>query len=307
MISIYNSNSLKGIAIVMIILCHIVGVFGVRYATPLGGIGVSIFLFISGYGLNESYKKNGLNNFISKRVKKVLIPYWIIVIIDEFINRNSISVLLKEVVLLKTPNFMWFIQYIVTLYLLFYLINKFIEGYLKYGIWCLIGIVIFIFGNSLWAEQAFIFFLGIVYSNENVKLANVKNKFKIGLMLLIIGIIALVLKQTSFIREANVYIYNLVELIIKNCSCLGIIIIYDYLYKNMLKLNRGLNIIGTYSYELYLVHAIAFFILKNAVGVEALIKFVFITILGAVMLKKIVIIIEKSMTIKSMEVEHEKA
>ena len=122
MISIYNSNSLKGIAIVMIILCHIVGVFGVRYATPLGGIGVSIFLFISGYGLNESYKKNGLNNFISKRVKKVLIPYWIIVIIDEFINRNSISVLLKEVVLLKTPNFMWFIQYIVTLYLLFYLL-----------------------------------------------------------------------------------------------------------------------------------------------------------------------------------------
>ena len=34
-----------------------------RIFTPLGGIGVAMFLILSGYGLNESFKKNGLDGF----------------------------------------------------------------------------------------------------------------------------------------------------------------------------------------------------------------------------------------------------
>ena len=54
------SNSYKGLAILIIILCHAAGKFGQGHFvlfTPLGGIGVAIFLLLSAYGLNESWNK----------------------------------------------------------------------------------------------------------------------------------------------------------------------------------------------------------------------------------------------------------
>lgn len=50
----------KGLAILSVILCHAAGTFGQgRFVlfTPLGGIGVAIFLLLSAYGLNESWNK----------------------------------------------------------------------------------------------------------------------------------------------------------------------------------------------------------------------------------------------------------
>ena len=49
---------LKGIAIVLVITCHMMGNSGVAWFTPLGGIGVAIFLFCSGYGVYYSLYKN---------------------------------------------------------------------------------------------------------------------------------------------------------------------------------------------------------------------------------------------------------
>ena len=47
MITVNNSIILKAIGILMVIFCHIVGVFGIRYATPLGGIwGIDILIYI---------------------------------------------------------------------------------------------------------------------------------------------------------------------------------------------------------------------------------------------------------------------
>lgn len=47
----------KGVAILLVILCHAMGTFGhgITLFTPLGGIGVSVFLLLSAYGLNESW------------------------------------------------------------------------------------------------------------------------------------------------------------------------------------------------------------------------------------------------------------
>lgn len=47
----------------MVILMHSSCNFGLRIFTPLGGIGVALFLILSGYGLTESYKKKGLHFF----------------------------------------------------------------------------------------------------------------------------------------------------------------------------------------------------------------------------------------------------
>lgn len=55
----------KGLAILLVILCHAAGTFGQGkfvLFTPLGGIGVAIFLLLSGYGLNESWNNLAKND-----------------------------------------------------------------------------------------------------------------------------------------------------------------------------------------------------------------------------------------------------
>lgn len=56
-----NTKVMKGVAILAVMLCHLMGKFGggTTLFTPLGGIGVSIFLMLSAYGLNESYIGGG--------------------------------------------------------------------------------------------------------------------------------------------------------------------------------------------------------------------------------------------------------
>lgn len=296
MLTINDTRILKAVGILMVIFCHVVALFGIRYATPLGGIGVSIFLFVSGYGLNESYKKNGLNKFFRKRFCAVVIPYLIIVLIDAVLNKSNIMNLFKNIILVTTPKFMWFIQFIVVIYLCFYIINKLFDyNKNKYIAWIIIGGIIFYFGNGLWAEQAIIFFIGIIYSDkvEYIEKMDRRNKIVVSIALLILGGIALISKQTTMIRNSSENIYYFIELILKNGTALGIVffVANDTLIIKYFK--KILCLIGNISYELYLIHAIAFFVLRNNVGVIGLIEFIFITVIGAIIFNKLLIYVNK--------------
>ena len=68
---------LKGIAILLVAICHLGGEF-TRWATPLGGIGVAVFLILSAYGLEKSYQRSELHHYWRKRLLAVWIPYMII-------------------------------------------------------------------------------------------------------------------------------------------------------------------------------------------------------------------------------------
>ena len=76
---------LKGYSIVIIAIHHFclnISNPGILFVfTKIGYLGVSVFLFLSGYGIAKSFQKKGLNNFIAKRLKKVYIPFVIINII----------------------------------------------------------------------------------------------------------------------------------------------------------------------------------------------------------------------------------
>ena len=65
-----NTKVMKGVAILAVMLCHLMGKFGggTTLFTPLGGIGVSIFLMLSAYGLNESFIGGGGINSGGKNV-----------------------------------------------------------------------------------------------------------------------------------------------------------------------------------------------------------------------------------------------
>lgn len=81
------SEYIRGIAIAAVVLEHILcGVFGVisgHLASIFGIGGVTIFLLLSGYGLYQSYCKNGLQGktFWNKKMQKVFIPYAVITVV----------------------------------------------------------------------------------------------------------------------------------------------------------------------------------------------------------------------------------
>ncbi len=82
------TTELKGLAILMIVLSHI-GYFLVtdnRFLWPLSimaGVGVNLFLFLSGYGLTASQIQKNLNvgQFYKKRLLKIFTPFWLSLIV----------------------------------------------------------------------------------------------------------------------------------------------------------------------------------------------------------------------------------
>lgn len=80
-----RSAELKGVAILTVIFAHI-GYYlttDTSFLSPLSisaGVGVNVFLFLSGYGLTHSALQHhdGILGFYKKRLSKIFIPLWII-------------------------------------------------------------------------------------------------------------------------------------------------------------------------------------------------------------------------------------
>ncbi len=97
------TNQLKGFSILAIIFSHI-GYFlspDPRFLYPysiLAGVGVNLFLFLSGFGLSLSHQKYPLSPlvFYKKRLSKLFIPMWTVVTIfliaDFFLLHRGYSV-----------------------------------------------------------------------------------------------------------------------------------------------------------------------------------------------------------------------
>ncbi len=86
-LSLSVTQELKGFAILAIIFAHIgyVLVTDNRFLFPisvLAGVGVSLFLFLSGYGLTKSAlkKKESILQFYKRKSVGLFIPFWIILI-----------------------------------------------------------------------------------------------------------------------------------------------------------------------------------------------------------------------------------
>lgn len=279
--SFYHTGIAKGIAVFMILISHIGDKSGYRFFTPLGGIGVSIFIICSGYGLYKSYLKNGLTNYFRKRFVKLLIPYWIVFIGYSIFNFQDFITLVKGFTLIEVPSIFWYVQYIVIMYIAFYIIFRFFNN-LAIGAFFIFSIILFIVNrNLLLGEQSFAFVMGLLLAKINIS----SNKIKIGLVgasMIILGGVNLVLKQTSFIREFNYLIMNLNGVFLKSITALGIIL----LIYSTLKI-RELNIFtvaGKYSYEIYLVQISLVEMLVGNFTLINIFAFIALTLIGTLTL-----------------------
>ena len=284
---------MRGVAILLVLLCHMAGTFfdgRVVYFTPLGGIGVAIFLMLSAYGLNESYIKHGLTNWWRKRLIAVWIPYFIIECSFYWtFHEWNFWDFFKDITLIK-PLYQngWYLNYLAVCYIMFYLIMSNSLTRKHKIVFCgVLSIVSFFVLSPIRAEQSFSFLAGVIFSEKKEKLK--KLNWKTGSILIIFSVVFLVLKQTSVIRNAPQLIFNLVQVMIKLPCGIGVCGWINSINKKMnLKL---LDLVGKISYELYLVHG--YVLGMVSINVRGAFIFVLISTIVTIIFYYVVKIIKK--------------
>lgn len=277
-LALQQTNELKGVAILMVLFGHI-GYFLAsdnRFLWPLSvnsGVGVNIFLFLSGYGLTASLVKHKttLLRFYKKRFLNIYPAMWIVIgifiwldffvlrriytfesIIQNFLGFFPNADLAKD---LNSP--LWYFTFIASYYLLLPLI--FVRKYPG-----LTGIALILIGYlvtrlalpvnkdvlKLYQTHYLAFPLGILFYQAVTLLP--LNKVKIGfskyfryLLLLIFLLIAGYLSIHSNVGQ-GIYKEQLTSL------CIVLSVVVAVVMKD--HESRFLTFIGMYSYEIYLIH-----------------------------------------------------
>ena len=246
------TTSMKGVAIIMIMLSHCTSYWGVYY-TPFGSIGVSMFLLLSGYGLNESYKHHGLKNFWSRRLLRVMIPFVIAIALVTLFLERSLMWFLGNVILIYP--YYWFIAFIIYCYIAFWIVSKMFKNEWRWMMLLVLGIPCFIFVNS---NQAFAFTIGVLLSEYKNKIETINDSKpralpKTGGILIILSIMLIAIKQCDIVRNGSLAsLLPYIDLCISTFCSLGIILVFcinDHFHNN-----KFLYFTGVIAYELYLVH-----------------------------------------------------
>lgn len=273
---LFLTNELKGFAMLSIIFSHI-GYFLVtdhKFLFPLSilaGVGVNLFLFLSGFGLTYSSLKNsqGIISFYKKRLEKLLVPFWIIVgiffLTDFFLLSKSYSIgyivqsflgfFPRADLFLDIDSPLWYFTAIFFYYLIYPLIFikrfPFISALLIYILSLeLLNINLPINPDviKIYKVHTIAFPLGIIAANLFFKFPQVENlgKMKIKwLFLPILGAAFLYFSIHSGVGEKPV-VEQSISVIILIC------ILLIFILKNTKFI--FLEIFGLYSYEIYLIH-----------------------------------------------------
>ena len=292
-----NTKILKGVAIILMLYHHLFafpnrilinrtikyiplinfGIFNSAYILGMfGKICVSIFIFLSGYGLYESFKtKKCYYNTILNKIKNLYIKYWkiffVVIPISIILKTDGIVINVKELFNNLTAFKIsycgeWgFISFYVILLLLFPILKKIIDKYnfkliTYFTLITLLNVVVFVirsdwiinFYSSIIKDnyQAFeylpTFLMGIISSKFNILnyIKNIKDRLYIYNILCI------------FLMLFIIYMRILFGIVIDFVLTFVFILIITYLLNNENSLiNKTLIKLGNESMNIWLIHS----------------------------------------------------
>ncbi|MEH7115452.1 acyltransferase [Neobacillus niacini] len=278
-ISISVTTQLKGLAILLVIVGHMIqrGILEIPYLIWGGQLGVTIFIILSGYGITKSYMHNGLDNFFFKRFDKVIFPYFLVtllwVIIDIFIFEkefNQFDIILALIGLdlnrAIDPS-MWYITYSVLWYGMFFLVFSLpIKNSIKITILIYFSYIILFhypqleFLNAMsyqFGLYAFMFPMGIFLGLYYDKLVDKCKKNSAIYILISVSSLCLLYYFSTItpgIKDLPPYKYH-INNIFWGIGIIGLLVTVGYFgFKSKI-----LTVIGNYSYELYLFEFVFLF------------------------------------------------
>jgi len=269
-----STKGLKGILAIGIILHHLsqeatTGDVFTNFAY-MGSYIVSMFFFLSGYGLyvQNSKSKTYLDNFFRKRLLKILVPFisiWMIYLIYRIgVNKESINFdyFIKLFTVGKTVIYNgWFIDVIILIYIFFYLSFKFVENkrvaIIINSIFIIIYIIIAIklHYSFWWYNSVLTFILGLVWAKNKDKIDEIidNNLFTIMIsttfLMFVFHNYDIVLIKLGLTSS---YMYALAA----NMDNLIFTLYFTLLVKNINFENKYLLALGGISFELYMIHGL---------------------------------------------------
>jgi len=299
-------KALMGLSILLIIIFHSgINIKSLSIIKSFGYIGVDIFMFLSGIGIYYSLKKNNdYIQFYKKRFKRIFPSYIPILIvacvlwyIADFVNVSTLffeicgNIFMVGFFSGLSHQFNWYVQAICWFYLIspiiFYLLNRFNRRNLfNIGLvilLCLVGV--FFIGNiTLMAFSRIpIFVIGMMLANycenkEIKKIAFIKGILFANTLLGFILLTVCYLYYRRYLWSHGLWWYPLI--LITPGLTLLVSKIFEFLNKRKISnyVIKVLELIGSFSFELYLLDILVFEFIRKKELVNNNLLWIFIDI-----------------------------
>lgn len=265
-----TSLTLKGFFSILVIICHIRGEIDTlngtligKVVTQFGYLSVSIFFFLSGYGLWMRSKEdsNYLTSFLKKRVLSLYMQYVLLIFFYTALflvwnKKFDITIFAQSFLFGKTVvPYGWYFQAITVFYLIFYLSCRFLNKKdpivgIAFGL-CLY--VLFCFSWKLtttWYETSFAFLTGVVIAEYEgkVKYLSLKQIIKRSFQLFILTVITIILGTNKSLGNVAI-LFKMSSAVFFCLIVYYAAIIYSKFENNIVA--SSLRKLGTLSLEVY--------------------------------------------------------
>jgi len=274
-----QTDQIKGLAVLLVVTGHLwVHVSEVQAVPVLGDYAVSIFLLFSGFGLTTSLRNKPLTikHFFTRRLTRVMIPYWIITILILILDHSLLGRTYSSTDIFNTflgLNFskpvlqLDYVRWFITLLLIFYFIF-FVSNYFFSGIKALFSIVVFTvllfvlrifeFLPFGYPYQIIVFPVGCLIAHYYEELRRTLEVFMSKWIpsLLLFGLFIAFSITALFIDKPGVFFELSHDLIINiNAVFFAFLLIILFYYLGLTGyFSRFLSFCGIVSYEVYLLH-----------------------------------------------------
>lgn len=285
-----SSTVMKGLAIIAVIISHLPRVinfpsFIKSMLHPLGYLGVAVFLCLSGYGCAMSIIRGGgqsrLKHFWKKRLNKIMPELAIAVIVTAVIKTLFLGqgwplweVLLNAFGLSSTiGRVTWYITYILLCYFLLSIIGV-MQSRNTVVLYAISSCLVLLFtiqfdipslGTDMWGINAFSFQIGVLWAQYNDRICEYLDKQSVRNYIRYLNILVFCFLGLFFFcyfvlgNPTDRYLHNTLKSTIAglfSVGCLYCSFILTKYWNRFSNLKRYLRIVGSYSYELFLVHGI---------------------------------------------------
>ena len=272
-LNVKSTSGLKGFLALGIVFHHLSKYVttGVEFSnfSYMGTYIVSVFFFLSGYGLyvQNNQKENYLDNFLTKRLSRILKPFIVIsaiYLIYYYLNGQELTISFFINLFKKGDTLIlngWFVNVIVLMYISFYLTFRIFRNQTMAIIVNLLLIVVYIiFAIRLeygfwWYNSSLPFVLGLIWAKNKKCIDSVLSKYYFFILVIITGSL-FISHQFGFIHwklhlfDSYSYAFsaNIDNLIF---TLFSILIVRKIDFSN-----KYLLFLGRISFELYMIHGL---------------------------------------------------
>lgn len=272
-LGVQSTNGLKGFLSLGIVFHHLTHwvTTGEEFSNfgYMGTYVVSVFFFLSGYGLyiQNERKEDYLDNFLSKRLSRILIPFIFIssiYLIYRNINGQALTITFFVDLFKKGSTVIyngWFVDIIILMYVFFYISFKmFSNRTISILINTILIVVYIVLAIRLeygfwWYNSSLPFVLGLLWAKNKNSIDEILNKYYFIILVCITGLL-FISHQYSFVLKKLHIVDSVSYGFAANIDNIIFTIFFILMVRKIDFSNKYLLFLGKISFELYMIHGL---------------------------------------------------